>query len=74
MSVSGCERDQRLTLPPCGVQPLAQGGEAAEAAMHGLCTREPPPQPLDVYLLDILRAGPSLICSEAGCFTTNCGQ
>lgn len=43
MSVSGCARDQRLTLPPCGVQPLAQGGEAAEAAMHGHCTREPFP-------------------------------
>jgi hypothetical protein len=41
MPVSGCGRDQGLTLPPCGVQLLAQGREAAEAAMHGHRTREP---------------------------------
>lgn len=41
MSLSGCERDQGLTLPPRGVQLLAQGREAAEAVMHGHCTREP---------------------------------
>lgn len=68
MSVSGCGRDQRLTLPPRGVQLVAQGGEAAEAAMHGRCTREPVTQPLDVYLLDILRVGPSLYLPWS-CFT-----
>lgn len=41
MSVSGCGRDQGLALPPWGVQLLAQGREAEEAAMHGHCTREP---------------------------------
>lgn len=65
MPVSGCGRDQGLTLPPCGVQLLAQGREAAEAAMHG---HRPGSLPfgtglLGVYLLGVLMMGLFFSCS-----------
>lgn len=43
-------------------------GRLQKQPMHGRCTREPVTQPLDVYLLDILRVGPSLYLPWS-CFT-----
>lgn len=63
MPVSGCGRDQGLILPPCGVQLLAQGREAAEAAMHGHCPREPAFDTHCCDLLGVLMMGLFFICS-----------